>query len=68
MDIKPNFQYLKPIKDLLIDPDVIMQDDLADRIRPTGKINLMVVAGVFIGRDDSRVDMMIVGDRMKKMF
>lgn len=64
--LNPYFQYLNPMKDLLIDPEVIMQDDLPDRIKPTGKIHLIIVAGVFIGRDDSRVDMMIVGDRMKK--
>lgn len=64
--LNPNFEYLKPIKDLLIDPEVIMQADLADRIRPVGKIGLITVAGVFLGRDDSRADLMIVGDRVKK--
>ncbi len=64
--LNSNFQYLNPIKDLLIDPEVIMQDDLVDKLRPIGKVGLMVVAGVFIGRDDSRADLMIVGDRIKR--
>lgn len=64
--LNQNFQYLNPIKDLLIDPEVIMQDDLVDKLRPIGKVGLMVVAGVFMGRDDSRVDLMLVGDRIKR--
>lgn len=64
--LNTNFRYLNPIKDLLIDPEVIMQDDLVDKIKPIGRIGLLVVSGVFMGKDDSRVDMMMVGDRIKK--
>ena len=61
------FPYLNSIRDLLIDPKLILQEDLLSRFRPIGKIKFMLVAGVFIGdARDSRVDLLIVGDKLKK--
>ncbi|MCE9517734.1 hypothetical protein K8Q96_01890 [Candidatus Nomurabacteria bacterium] len=64
--INPSFQYLKAVHDLLIDPDLLLQEDLAQRFRPAGKIKLMIVSGVFVGDSKSRVDVMLVGDKLKK--
>ncbi|MEI6660024.1 MAG: hypothetical protein WCK91_01210 [bacterium] len=61
-----NFQYLSSIRDLLVDPNLLMNEDLVARFKPIGKIKLMAVSGVFIGSDKSRVDVMIVGDKIKK--
>lgn len=65
--LNPNFQYLSPIRDLLVDPNLLLQDDLASRFKHIGKIKLMVVAGVFIGDEKSRVDVLLVGDKLKKV-
>lgn len=65
--LNPNFQYLSPIRDLLVDPNLLLQDDLAGRFKHVGKIKLMVVAGVFIGDEKSRVDVLLVGDKLKKV-
>jgi hypothetical protein len=64
--LNQGFSYLEPIKDLLVDPNILLQDDLLQRFKPIGKIKLMVVAGVFIGDEKSRADIMIVGDKLKK--
>lgn len=64
--LNPSFQYLKAVHDLLIDPDLLLQEDLAQRFRPAGKIKLMIVSGVFVGDSKSRVDVMLVGDKLKK--
>jgi hypothetical protein len=60
------FQYLGSIRDLLIDPNLLLQEDLAHRFKTIGKIKLMIVSGVFIGMRESRVDVLIVGDKLKK--
>ena len=65
-NLNPNFQYLQSIRDLLVDPNLLMHEDLALRFKPIGKIKLMIVSGVFIGSEKSRVDIMIVGDKIKK--
>jgi hypothetical protein len=64
--LNPFFPYLKSIRDLLIDPNLLLQEDLARRFRQVGKIKLMIVSGVFIGEDKSRVDILLVGDKLKK--
>lgn len=64
--LNASFQYLDAVRDLLVDPHLLLQDDLTARFRPIGKIKLMVVSGVFIGDDKSRVDILLVGDKLKK--
>jgi hypothetical protein len=64
--LNSGFQYLDAVRDLLVDPHLLLQDDLTARFRPIGKIKLMVVSGVFIGDDKSRVDILLVGDKLKK--
>ncbi len=64
--LNPGFHYLNQIRDLLIDPNLLLNDELPDRFRPIGKIKLMIVSGVFIGDEKSRADILIVGDKLKK--
>ena len=61
-----SFRYLSSIRDVLVDPTLLVQEDLRDRFRPAGKIKLMIIAGVFIGESKSRVDLLLVGDKLKK--
>jgi hypothetical protein len=64
--INPNFQYLQSIREILIDPTLLLQEDLPQRFKQVGKIKLMIVSGVFIGNSKSRADVLIVGDKLKK--
>jgi hypothetical protein len=64
--LNPLFQYLKAVRELLVDPSLLLQEDLANRFKQIGKIKLMLVSGVFIGDEKSRADLLIVGDKLKK--
>lgn len=64
--LNPDFQYLQSVRDILIDPSLLLQEDLPQRFKQVGKIKLMIVSGVFIGNSKSRADVMIVGDKLKK--
>lgn len=64
--LNPSFQYLNSIRDLLIDPNLLLQEDLPMKFKQVGKIKLMIVSGVFIGDSKSRADVLIVGDKLKK--
>jgi hypothetical protein len=64
--IDSSFQYAKQIKEILIDPALLVQENLVDKFRPAGKIKLMIVSGVFIGSPKSRADLLLVGDKLKK--
>ena len=64
--LNPEFQYLAPMREILIDPSLLLQEDLPQRFKQIGKIKLMIVSGVFIGNSKSRADVLIVGDKLKK--
>jgi hypothetical protein len=61
-----SFEYKSALQNLLLDTEFITGADLAKRFRPSGKIKLMVTAGVFTKDPDSRLDMLIVGDNLKR--
>src|SRR3989344_6652009 len=60
------FKYASEFKDLLVRSDTLNRQKLLDNFKNVGRIKLFIVSGVFIKIDDSRVDLLIVGDKMKK--
>ena len=64
--LNEQFPYLPSIRDLLIDPNLLLQEGLPQRLKQIGKIKLLIVSGVFIGAEQSRADILIVGDKLKK--
>lgn len=64
--LNTGFQYLDSIRDLLVDPNLLLQEDLPARFKQIGKIKLMIVSGVFIGDSKSRVDVLLVCDKPRK--
>jgi hypothetical protein len=64
--LKFDFPLLKPMKGLLVDADFIEQDEIISKFKNAGKIKLLVVSGVFIKENDSRVDILIIGDNLKR--
>ena len=60
------FPYVDSIKDLLVDPSLLLREDIIAKFKPVGKIKLLIVSGIFIGSDESRVDILMVGDKLRK--
>lgn len=61
-----DFPLLTPVRNLLITAEPLHPDSIVSRFRRAGKLKLVVVAGVFIQDDDSRADILLVGDNLKK--
>ncbi|MBI2120094.1 MAG: hypothetical protein HYT94_00540 [Parcubacteria group bacterium] len=61
-----DFPLLLPVRNLLISTEPIKREDIVNRFKTAGKVKLIVLAGVFLQRDDSRVDILIVGNELKK--
>lgn len=61
-----NFIYLRPLKDLLIETNIVKKEDLISRFKGSGKVKLLVISGILIKQEGSRVDLLIVGDSLKK--
>lgn len=62
----PFFKYAEQFEDLLVRSESLNKQKLLDNFKKVGRVKLLVVSGVFIKNGDSRVDLLIVGDKMKK--
>ena len=60
------FKYAKEFEDLLVRSDSLNKEKLLDNFKNVGRIKLLIISGVFIKNDHSRVDLLIVGDKMKR--
>ena len=60
------FKYAGEFEELLVRSDTLNREKLMDNFNNVGRIKLLVVSGVFIKNNDSRVDLLIVGDALNK--
>ncbi|MES3032204.1 MAG: HTH domain-containing protein [Patescibacteria group bacterium] len=60
------FKYAEEFEDLLVRSDSLNRQQLLNNFKNVGRIKLLVVSGVFIKNHSSRVDLLIVGDNMKR--
>lgn len=63
--VNPSFEFLKQLQSLLIHINPLRHDEVLKRLNSVGKLKLVIIAGVFIQNWDSRLDILIVGDRIK---
>lgn len=66
--LEPEFPYIRELRSLLIEGEFMKHEDIAKRFRPAGRIQLLVVAGVFIPESQSKLDVLIVGDNLRKNY
>ncbi len=64
--LNPLFPHNQALKDLLFDFELLDKRELANRFKPVGRIKLFIVSGVFLGLENSRVDILLVGEALKK--
>ncbi len=60
------FEYREALQNLLLDTEFLTPSDLAKRFRRAGKIKLLLASGVFRKEEDSRLDILLVGDNLKR--
>lgn len=64
--LDPSFPLLSPLRSLVLDTTPISRGGFLKKLRRTGTIKLVVLAGIFIQHDDSRVDILVVGEKIKE--
>jgi hypothetical protein len=62
----PLFKYGGELDKLLVSSDSLDKKDIIDNFRKVGRVKFLLLSGIFIKNKDTRVDLLIVGDRMKK--
>jgi hypothetical protein len=63
--LNPVFPYLGSLR-ALVTEIAMGKEDIAVRFKGCGHFKLIIVAGIFIDEDTSRVDVLIVGDKLKR--
>ncbi len=61
-----DFDFLEPLEDFLSAINPFKNNRIVSRISRAGKIQLLLIAGIFIKNPESRIDLLVVGDNMKK--
>jgi hypothetical protein len=51
---------------LLLGADTLDKKTIADNFKKVGRVKLLLVSGIFIKNKDTRVDLLVVGDKMKR--
>lgn len=65
--VSSSFPHNQALKELLFDFQSLDKRELAARFKTVGRIKLFLVAGVFIGDEKSRVDILLVGESVNKV-
>lgn len=55
-----------PLRSLLFGDELFRKDEIVNWFKNAGKLKLVVVAGIFTGEPQSRVDILLVGDRLNR--
>jgi len=64
--LDPSFEYLPQMQNLLINSRPLRKEEILKRLSNVGKLKMVIIAGVFIQDKESRVDILIVGDQLKR--
>ncbi len=59
------FPYLAALRSLVTEI-ALGKEDVAARFRNCGQMKLIIVSGIFLDETDSRIDILLVGDKLKK--
>ena len=62
----PSFKYASEMEGLLINTDTLSNEGILNTFKRGGKIKLVIVSGIFIKNKDTRVDLLVVGDALKR--
>jgi hypothetical protein len=64
--LDPSFIYLAQLRGLLVNTIIVKNRDLVKKLGRAANLKLVAIAGIFIQNWDSRIDLLIVGDRLKR--
>ena len=64
--LNSQFSYLSSLQNFLINVDPLQPKEIVKRLGKLGSIKLIIVSGVFIQEPESRADLLVVGDNIKR--
>ena len=64
--LKDDFVFVDELRALIIKAHLILEKSLEKKVDNLGRVQLFLLSGVFVGRDDAPVDLLIVGQVNKQ--
>jgi len=66
LQVNTSFVLFHELKALLLKSKILIEDDFVAKIQKIPHIELLVLSGIFVGREDAKSDMLLVGTIDKK--
>ncbi len=64
--LNDKFEHLKSLERLLLEISPIHEVDMVKKISKNCRLKLFILSGVFVGNEESRADMLIVGENIQR--
>lgn len=64
--LNASFPYLSELQRLLLDSSLLKGEEIVRKLSSSGRLRLVIIAGVFIQDAESRLDVLVVGDHIKR--
>src|SRR3989344_301646 len=64
--LNASFPYLQELRRLLLDTSLVKGDEIVRRLSSAGRLKLVIIAGLFIQDTESRLDILVVGDHLRR--
>lgn len=64
--LNQRFDLIYPLRNLLIEIDLVNEKDVIKRIRKSGNIKLLILSGLFVKDDNRMLDVLVVGEKIKR--
>lgn len=64
--LNTSFPYLSELQRLLLDTSLLKGEEITRKLSSAGRLKLLVISGLFIQNPESRLDIMVVGDHLKR--
>ena len=64
--VNTSFDFYNELKTLVLKSSPASKKKILKRLRSLGKINLAILSGVFVSAENTRADLLIVGDNIKR--
>lgn len=64
--LNSSYPYIKALENFLIDASPITEKEIIKKLSRAGSVKLILISGIFLHDSETRVDLLVVGDHIKK--
>ncbi len=64
--LDPDFPYINPLQSMLVYTSPFGNKEILKKFQSAGSLKLLVISGIFIQNWESRLDILLVGDKLKR--